>query len=182
MSNELKLCQWLNQVAVAWLHETLAESIKQASPTTVWQNLFASLRKLYMLQINHRSGSRHRATDEDTLAMILAAIMQNPRKSTQRLFEESSVSRLSIRFILKANKWPSYKLHMAQHLSEDDLDRHMEFCKSALTNTIKDGNFSTTILFTDEAIFNVNGEVISKIYVVGVMRTLNEFDKDTRCW
>ena len=48
---------------------------------------------------------------------------------------------------------------MAHHLSEDDPDRRMEFYEWALSNVNEDPNFSTKILFTDEANFYVNGEV-----------------------
>ena len=106
-----------------------------------------------------RSGPRRAATDENTTATILTALVQSPRKSTRRLSAESGVSRSSIRRILKVNKWHPYKLHMAHHLSEDDPDRRMEFCEWALSNVNEDPNFSTKILFTDEANFYVNGEV-----------------------
>ena len=48
---------------------------------------------------------------------------------------------------------------MAQYLSENDQDRRMEFCEWALTKINRDENFSTKILFTDEAIFYVNREI-----------------------
>ena len=67
------------------------------------------------------------ATDEDTSAMLLAGIIRSPSKSTRRLSGECGVSRSIIRHILKANKWNPYKLYIAQHLSEDDPDRRMEF-------------------------------------------------------
>ena len=47
---------------------------------------------------------------------------------------------------------------MAHYLSEDDPDRRLEFCEWALSNVNEDPNFSTKILFTDEANFYVNGE------------------------
>ena len=105
-----------------------------------------------------RSGPRRRATDEDTSATILAAIIRSPRKSTRQLSAEPGVSRSSIRRILKANKWHPYKLHMAPHLSEDDPDGRLQFCEWALTKVNEDENFSTKI-FSDEANFYVNGEV-----------------------
>ena len=51
-----------------------------------------------------RSGLRRTATDENTTATILTALVQSPRKSTRRLSAESGVSRSSIRRILKASK------------------------------------------------------------------------------
>ena len=49
-----------------------------------------------------RSSPRRTATDENTTATILTALVQSPRKSTRRLSAESGVSRSSIRRILKA--------------------------------------------------------------------------------
>lgn len=56
-------------------------------------------------------------------------------------------------------KWPPYKLHMPQHMSNEESDRRMEFCEWVLSKLNEDANISTKILFTDEANFSDNGEV-----------------------
>ena len=120
---------------------------------TLWLNLLASLRKLEMLQINQEVVQDVRPPMKTQQLRYLQRLYRVPEKSTRRLSAESGVSRSSIRRILKANKWHPYKLHMAHHLSEDDPDRRMEFCEWALSNVNEDPNFSTKILFTDEANF-----------------------------
>lgn len=106
-----------------------------------------------------RCGRRRTASDEGTTATILSALTWSPAKSIRRLSAEKGVSRSSIGRILKTNKWHPYKLHMAEHMSEDDPDRRMEFCEWVLSKLKEDANISTKILFTDEANFYVNGEV-----------------------
>ena len=51
---------------------------------------------------------------------------------------------------------------MAQHLSEDDPDRWLQFCEWALTKVNEDENFSNKILFTVEANFYINGEEVNR--------------------
>jgi hypothetical protein len=74
------------------------------------------------------------------------------------LAAESGVT-ISIMRILKKHKWHPYKMQMLQHLSEEDPDRRMEFCEWAVNKLDGGANFSSGILFTDEANFYVNGEV-----------------------
>ena len=68
-----------------------------------------------------QSGPRCRATDEDTSATILAAIIRSPRKSTRQLSAETGVSRSSIRRILKQTNrihtnciWHSIRVKMTR--------------------------------------------------------------------
>jgi transposase len=82
-----------------------------------------------------------------------------PPESTQRLAVESGVTRLSIVPILKKHKWHQYKMRMLQHVNENDQDRRMEFCEWAVNKLDCGADFSSGILFTDEANFYVNGEV-----------------------
>jgi hypothetical protein len=60
---------------------------------------------------------------------------------------------------LENHKYHPYKMQMLQHLSEDEADRRMEFCEWAINKLDGDANFSSGILFTDEANFYVSGEV-----------------------
>lgn len=69
-------------------------------------------------------------------------------------------------------KWPPYKLHMPQHMSNEESDRRMEFCEWVLSKLNEDANISTKILFTDEANFPTMERSIGKTYDIGVMLTL----------
>ena len=99
------------------------------------------------------------ASDEGTTAEILAALTRNPAKSVRRMSADSGISKSSISRILITNKWYPYKLHMAQRMSEDDLDRRMEFYEWVLRKLMEDPEISAKILFSDEAKFYVNEEV-----------------------
>jgi DNA-binding MurR/RpiR family transcriptional regulator len=89
--------------------------------------------------------------------VVLAAFARSPQKSTRRLAAESGVTKSSIMRISNKHKWNPYKMQMLQHLSEGYPD--MEFCKWAVNKFDGDANFSSGILFTEEANFYVNGEV-----------------------
>jgi hypothetical protein len=48
---------------------------------------------------------------------------------------------------------------MLQHYREDNLGRRLEFCDWATNKYGRDTDFSSGVLFTEEANFYVNGEV-----------------------
>jgi len=48
---------------------------------------------------------------------------------------------------------------MLQHYMEDNQDRRLEFCEWATNKYDRDKNFSSGILFTEEANFYINGRV-----------------------
>ena len=116
------------------IHDTVAKLIRK-------------FQKTGSVADQQKNGRRRTATDEGTTDRIPAALTRSPRKSTRRLAAESGVSRSSIRRILKANKWHPYKLHMAQHLGEDDPDRRMEICEWALNKLNNDTNFIWDLVY-----------------------------------
>jgi hypothetical protein len=48
---------------------------------------------------------------------------------------------------------------MLQHYMKDNQERRLEFCEWATNKYDRDTNFSSGILFTEEANFYINGEV-----------------------
>jgi hypothetical protein len=60
---------------------------------------------------------------------------------------------------LKRQKYHPYKIKLVQYLAEDDFDRRLEFCQWAVEKCDSDQHFSKKILFSDEAIFYLNGHV-----------------------
>jgi hypothetical protein len=61
--------------------------------------------------------------------------------------------------VLIKNKYHPYKIQLVQHLAEDTFDRRVEFCEWAVEMYDSDPNFSKKIIFSDEAIFYLNGHV-----------------------
>jgi len=136
---------------------THADQIQVTHDTVA--KLIDKFKKTGSVEDKPRSGRPRTSTDEDTSTNVLAAFSKSPNKSIRRLSAETGISQASVARILKENKWHPYKLHMLQHLSEDDPDRRMEFCEWAIDQMDRDPTFSAGILFTDEANFYMNGEV-----------------------
>jgi len=61
--------------------------------------------------------------------------------------------------ILKQNKFHPYKIHLLQELNEDDFDRCLEFCELMMEKIDAEPDFVYNIVFSDEAMFQFNGNV-----------------------
>ena len=62
--------------------------------------------------------------------------------------------------ILKAEKCHPYKLQILHQLTEDDPDRRMQMCEWSSNQLFVNERFTEDlVLFSDEAMFYVNGEV-----------------------
>lgn len=83
----------------------------------------------------------------------------SPTKSLRRASQEFGVSKSTIHDILQQQKWHPYKLQLVQKLTEDDPDRREEMCDWFIQQCEADDLFLRNILFSDEALFYVNGEV-----------------------
>ncbi|XP_025267674.1 uncharacterized protein LOC112639065 [Camponotus floridanus] len=66
---------------------------------------------------------------------------------------------MSVHKILKKNEFHPYKIHPVQELSEDDFDRRVEFCEDVMQRIDMDPEFATKIVFSDEATFELNGNI-----------------------
>ena len=69
------------------------------------------------------------------------------------------ISQFSVYTILRRYKYHPYKIHLVQRLTEDDFDRRIEFCQWAVEQLDLDRFFTIKIVFSDEAIFYLNGHV-----------------------
>ena len=56
-------------------------------------------------------------------------------------------------------RFQPYKLQVLHYMAEDNPDRCMEWCYWFLSKQAKDAEFFPTALFSDEAVFYVNGYV-----------------------
>lgn len=69
------------------------------------------------------------------------------------------IHRRSVQKILKTEKLYPYKPSLLQELSEDDFERHEEFCEEVMERLIDNPNFANSIVFSDKATFHLNGRV-----------------------
>jgi len=66
---------------------------------------------------------------------------------------------MSVQKILKRIKFHPYKIHLVQKLNEDNFDRQNEFCELMMQRIDEEPNFLFNIVFSNEATFEVNGNV-----------------------
>ncbi|KAL6490721.1 hypothetical protein MHYP_G00010660 [Metynnis hypsauchen] len=122
-------------------------------------SLIAKFRETGTVDDKLRSGRPKTTPDKETSAMVLAAFAKSPRRSTRRLAEECGVSQSSLVWILHTNKCHPFKIQLQQKLSEENPDRHVEFCTWELDQHQQDPAIAQGILFGDVANFYVSGEV-----------------------
>jgi len=138
-------------------HENHME-ITKPSPSTI-QRLIRKFETTGSVENIKPSGRPKTATDDQSSADILAKVAVSPVKSLSKLGAEAGISGSSAHRILIKSKYHPYKTQLVQHLAEDDFDRRVEFCQWAVEMCDSNPNFSKEILFSDEAIFYLNGHV-----------------------
>ncbi|EFN82448.1 hypothetical protein EAI_03403, partial [Harpegnathos saltator] len=97
------------------------------------------------------------ATNDDMILDVLLSFQENPHTSVPRTAQTHDISQGSILNILKKHKYHPYKIVIIQELMEDDFDRRIQFCEEMMNRT--DDNFLNFIVFSDEAVFQINGSV-----------------------
>jgi len=63
-----------------------------------------------------------------------------------------------------------YKLQLGQHLKDTDKPLHRDFC-IVMQQKMENDGFDDRLVFSDEAIFHVNGKVTSITLAYGILRT-----------
>ncbi len=126
---------------------------------------FAAVRKLVTKfketgSVLDKPRSGRPKTSDKTKEVVVAKIAASPRKSLRRTSMELGVPRSTIHKILVEQKFHPYKLQILHHLNEDDPDRRMQMCEWFSDKLDENINFTKDLLlFSDEALFYVNGEV-----------------------
>lgn len=98
-------------------------------------------------------------TNEEKQMEIAEAFVENPHLSIRRAAEQHDISKMSVHKILKLIKFHPYKVHLVHELNEDDPDHRIEFCELMMNRIDRDPNFLYNIVFSDECIFTLKGEV-----------------------
>lgn len=90
---------------------------------------------------------------------VLEAFARSPEKSVRRGADELGLSKSTVHRILSENKLKPYKIQILQALNDEDIDRRMEFSEQMLNRMNEDEDLLDRVMFTDEAIFTLNGGV-----------------------
>ena len=106
-----------------------------------------------------RSGRPTTVRTEENMQIVSETFARNPRISQRRASLELGLSRSSLQRLMQDLNLRPYKPRLLHALNEDDPDRRMEFCEWILNSTQEDPTLLDRILWTDEAIFQINGRV-----------------------
>lgn len=130
------------------LNQCLSESLIRA-----WVRKFESTGST----LNQKpKGPQRTKRSEETVNEVGASVLRNPGQSTRKRSAELSVSRTTLRRILKKDlKLHPYKLQLVQHLKPNDHNLRRHFVETMLERFRSFNN----ILFSDEAHFHLNGHV-----------------------
>lgn len=101
------------------------------------------------------SGRSKSVSNDEKNAEILQNFIETPNTSTRKVVIKIKVSQQSV-CILKRHKFYPYKMHYVQELLYEDFDRKMKFCELIQA---RGNDFVNNIVFTDEAAFELNGNV-----------------------
>ncbi|CAF3723321.1 unnamed protein product [Rotaria sp. Silwood1] len=96
---------------------------------------------------------------EENMQRVSETFLLNPRTSQRRASLDLGISRRSLDRLMRDLNLKPYKPRLLQALNEDDPDRRMEFCEWILVSTEEDPTLLDRILWTDEAICQINGRV-----------------------
>lgn len=96
---------------------------------------------------------------EETVLNVLLETQDNPHAAITTISNNFNLSVGSVHKILKVNKYHPYKIKLVHELLEDDFDRRVQFCEQILEIHNQNVNFTTNIIFSDEATFTLNGHV-----------------------
>jgi len=104
--------------------------------------------------------------------------IQNPHLSLCKVSQQHNIDHKSVYKILKLIKFHLYKVKLVQELNNDNPDRCIEFCNLMMERTDTDPNFLFNIVFSNDAIFELNDQVNrhTTSNIIGVPIIL------TRCW
>lgn len=103
-----------------------------------------------------RSGRSKSISNNEESAEILQSFIETPNTSTRKVATEIEISQRSVCNILKRYRFHPYKMHYVQELVYEDFDRRMKFCEFIQA---RGNDFVNNIVFTDEAVFQLNGNV-----------------------
>ena len=91
---------------------------------------------------------------------VRAAFSRSPRQSTRRVSRALGISQPTVWRVLKKRlHFKPYKLQLVQALNDNDYQRRMEFCNEMLQMMEDNENFSSLLIFSDEATFHLNGKI-----------------------
>jgi hypothetical protein len=98
-------------------------------------------------------------TGETTQNEVTSILEENPQTSIRQVSSQLDISRSSIRRVYKSLGYKPYIPRLIHELNEDDFDRRIEYCETLLSLLQREPDLICRIIWSDEAIFRLNGHV-----------------------
>jgi len=99
------------------------------------------------------------------------SVDENPRTPIRRCGQELQITRSSLqRILIKDLCLHVYKIQLVQQLKPNDHAQRSEFVEWIIEHQQVDADFSSKVMFSDEAHFHLDYLLIVKIAVFGVRR------------
>ncbi len=106
------------------------------------------------------SGRRRSVRTMDMIHQIELAVTRNPGQSTTRLARQFGISQTTVQKICARDLgFHPYHIQYVQKLRLVDQLNRVDACRTFVALTAIDPDFSKKIIFSDEAIFHINGQV-----------------------
>ena len=105
------------------------------------------------------SGRPRTSTSAAREEQLVENLLRSPMKSIRRSAREIGIPKSSVHRMLKRAHWKSHISTLTLGLNDDDPDRRVEFCEWYLDKSAEDAEFPEKIVWSDEAIFQLNGSI-----------------------
>ena len=92
-------------------------------------------------------------------AEIIGAFGDDPCTSQRKVAAQLDVSQSSVQRVLRQNNVKHFKFCRVQELKEIDFEPRLFFCRSVLDLNLETPGWHQKIVFSDEAVFHLNGQV-----------------------
>ena len=99
------------------------------------------------------------ASGDHSQDTVQEAVSADPNVSIRQIAMDTGISKSSVGRCMKKLNLHPYSYTMVQELTGDDDDRRLEFCEWIRQRVSTNDNFYKQIVFSDEAVFHVNGTV-----------------------
>lgn len=95
--------------------------------------------------------------DENLELNVLLSVEDKAETSVREIAQNVGASVSTVHSVLRQHKLRPYKVHLVQHLEDNDFLRRMEFANWFINKWRRNLQFPSTILWSDECTFSNNG-------------------------
>lgn len=105
------------------------------------------------------AGRPRSVNTKETRARLVRSLDRSPQKSSRRLSAELGVSQFAVISMMRELKLKPFRPRLIHALNDDDYDRRVEFAENFLEMVRNDETLLDRVIWSDEAIFKLNGHI-----------------------